>query len=79
MSEKKKKRLIEGDINIQASPARAGNAPKPTGGALVEDTSRVGTEDGSVEVRPAGDGLVEGATDPRERKQKKTREDSSSE
>lgn len=62
-------RVIEANIHAVGAPAKAkftGARPKPAG-ALVEDTSVAGTEEGKIVPKdPAG--LAEGATDPRERK-----------
>jgi hypothetical protein len=64
-------RVIEANIHAVGGPAKAkftGARPKP--GALVEATDVAGTEGGQIVPKdPAG--LVEDATDPRERKSEK--------
>lgn len=65
-----KRRVIGGDADAKAVSAQArvsGEMPiKRKPGALVEDETLVGTEDGGVKTRQP-DGLIdEGATDARE-------------
>ena len=69
MSEPKPEpKVIDVHIRASADPARVAIGKRP--GALVEDTSVAGTEAGKIVPKdPAG--LVEGATDPRERKSEK--------
>lgn len=69
MSQPPKPNVILGEIHVAADPAKTSFKPKP-GGALVEDTSVVGTTDGKIVPRGPG-GLAEAATDPRERKSEK--------
>lgn len=65
------KRVIGGDVDARTAEAKAkvsgGDMPvKRKVGALVEDESVVGTEDGGVRTRQPDGRIEEGATDRRE-------------
>lgn len=66
MSEQKR-HTIGGDVTARAEGAQ-GNMPvkKPKFGALVEDETLAGTEEGGVKPKQPDGKIDEGATDPRE-------------
>lgn len=61
--------VIGGDVTAKADDGSAkidGGQSRPKKGALVEDETLVGKEDGGVETRQPDGKIEEGATDARE-------------